>query len=223
MANENPQGASKETPRTGATRPSSETGGSKEKRGETQAMAPSSRRMARTEPSPSSFFGSGLLSTNPFMLMRRLFDDLDRMFEETGTGGGRPSTGPLERVAASREVLWMPRVDAIEREDRFIVRADLPGLGKDDIRLEVTDDGLILEGERRREVEEEREGVYRSEREYGGFRRLIPLPEGVDAEASEAKFDNGVLEVSFPLRKDRPRGRRIEIQEGSRGQEPTTH
>jgi len=88
------------------------------------------------------------------------------------------------------------------------------GLSKDDVRVELTDEGLVLEGERRSELEEEREGMYRSERSYGSFCRVIPLPEGCDASGAEAHFENGVLEITLPLPEAATRARRIEIQEG---------
>jgi HSP20 family protein len=89
------------------------------------------------------------------------------------------------------------------------------------VRAEIEGNELVLEGERRREVEEERGGRYRSERSYGSFRRAIPLPEGADAEHAEAHFDSGVLEVAIPLPQDQMRTRRIEIQEGK--QSPSVH
>ena len=107
----------------------------------------------------------------------------------------------------------------IEREGRFLVRADVPGLSPDDIRLEVRDGSLVLEGERRQEVEVEgKEGVYRSERMYGRFSRVIPLPQAADLDKAAARFENGVLEIEIPLREDAQR-RRIEIQGGSKPQE----
>jgi len=79
---------------------------------------------------------------------------------------------------------------------------------------------LVLEGERRSEIEEEREGAYRLERSYGSFRRAIPLPEGFDASGAEAHFDNGVLEITLPMPQAPSRSKRIEIQEGTPAQKP---
>jgi HSP20 family protein len=83
--------------------------------------------------------------------------------------------------------------------------------------VEVAEGALVLEGERRQEREVERSGMYRAERVYGTFRRMIPLPEGVDPESAEARFDNGVLEVTLRLPEEKARGRRIEIQSGKPG------
>ncbi|HKE82306.1 MAG TPA: Hsp20/alpha crystallin family protein [Vicinamibacterales bacterium] len=97
-----------------------------------------------------------------------------------------------------------------------MVRADLPGLKKDDVNVELTDDAITIRGERREEKQEEREGFWRSEREYGQFHRSIPLPEGVIAESAEATFNNGVLEVSMQAAPEEAnRGRKIEIKEKS--------
>jgi HSP20 family protein len=155
-------------------------------------------------------------ATSPFSLMRRMMDDLDRVFEEFGfrTGESSMARRELQRRAAGREAFWAPDVDVFEREGKLVVRADLPGLSKDDVRVEVQDGALVIEGERRHEREIERGGMYRAERIYGTFSRVIPLPEGVDPDAAEARFDNGVLEVSLGLSEEKARGKRIEIREG---------
>ena len=93
------------------------------------------------------------------------------------------------------------------------MRAELPGLSPEDVRVEVASDGsLVIEGERRSEMEAEEEGgVYRSERIYGRFARVIDLPEDVDVDRAQARFENGVLEISLPLSEQSQR-RTIQIQ-----------
>ena len=154
-------------------------------------------------------------TASPFTLMRRVAEDMDRMFESFGFGRGRfaPRFWPEipDRFAESELAVWAPEIEVFEREGQFVVRADLPGLKKDDVRVEVTDNALILEGERRKEQEERREGFYRTERSYGRFSRAIPLPEGVDTEDVKADFKNGVLEVRLPAPK-RPEQRRRQIE-----------
>jgi HSP20 family molecular chaperone IbpA/Arc/MetJ-type ribon-helix-helix transcriptional regulator len=86
-----------------------------------------------------------------------------------------------------------PAVEVRERDGNLVVSAELPGLNKDDVKVEVTGDGLVIQGERKREQEEERGGVHRSERSYGSFYRSIPLPEGANIEQAKAQFNNGVL------------------------------
>ena len=104
--------------------------------------------------------------------------------------------------------VWSPQIETFEREGQLVVRADLPGLKKDDVNVEITDDAITISGERRNEDEERREGYYRSERSYGSFFRSIPLPEGVNAEDANATFNNGVLEITMQAVKETNRGRR---------------
>jgi HSP20 family protein len=82
---------------------------------------------------------------------------------------------------------------------------------KDDVKLECTDEGLVLEGEKRREKESEEGGIHRSERSYGHFYRVIPLPEGADSDKSKAEFKDGVLRVTVPLPEQRHKARQIPI------------
>lgn len=164
------------------------------------------------------FLGSFAMNS-PFSLMRRMMEDLDRMFEEFGSprpAGGRAMTQGT-RDDLSRGGLagidWVPAIEAVERDGQLVVRADLPGLTKDDVRIQVTDEGLLIEGERRQQMEAEEEGgVYRSERVYGRFSRFLNLPDRVDPDKAQARFDNGVLEITIPMTDQGARGRRIEIQ-----------
>jgi HSP20 family protein len=98
-----------------------------------------------------------------------------------------------------------------ERPTALVVRAELPGLTRDDINIEVDEGTLRLWGESRQEKREEREGFIRTERSYGAFYRAIPLPDGADEDHISAEFRDGVLEVTVPL-SDTERGRRIEIR-----------
>jgi HSP20 family protein len=116
--------------------------------------------------------------------------------------------------------LWAPRVEVFQKGDRFIVRADLPGLKKDDVQVDLNDDTITIHGERRAEHEEQREGYYHSEREYGQFHRTVPLPGGVIADSAEASFRNGVLEISMQAPPaEATRGRRLEIKDTSQAGE----
>ena len=108
---------------------------------------------------------------------------------------------------------WMPAMDLVESEDHFVLRADLPGLAEEDVKLEVTGDTLTVSGERRFEHEAKKDGFYRLERGSGTFSRSLTLPEGVDADAIGATFDKGVLEVRIPKPEQR-RPRRVEIAVG---------
>jgi len=111
--------------------------------------------------------------------------------------------------------MWTPSVEVFERDNNLVVRAELPGLDKDEVRVEFTDDGLVIEGERRREREEGIEGGYRSEIEYGRFYRMIPLPEGVNMDQAQARMNNGVLEVTIPMAEARRPRRSIPVETGA--------
>jgi HSP20 family protein len=154
-------------------------------------------------------------SAGPFGMMRRFNDEMDRMFERMFEGHGFPS--------AERFAPWMtserfsPNVDVFERDGKLVIRADVPGLTRDDVKVEMTEDAVIIEGERKYEHEQREEGVYRTERGYGQFRREIPLPEGAKTDTATANFKNGVLEVTMEAPKPSQSRRRIQIQEGEPG------
>ena len=154
------------------------------------------------EEQPGPFFGG-----SPFALFRRLSDDMDRLF--FGGGQGLGSFGGVG-------MRFMPNVDVEEREDKILVRADLPGVDPEDFRVDIEDDGLVLQGERRNVREETRGGIRRSERSYGSFRRVIPLPQGANLEAADAHFENGVLEIEIPLQQQ-AKSRRLEVHSSGGG------
>jgi len=181
-----------------------------------------SRGMARRGLFGPSFFSMSpfaFLATSPFELIRQFTEELEQLSEQTTAGGStsmQPSTaGSMQKRpgAALGQGFFAPQIDVIERDGQLVIRADLPGMSKDDVRVEMTDDALIIEGERRYEHEENQAGVYRVERNYGVFRRVIPLPEGVSAENATATFRNGVLEIAMPAPQARSRSRQLEIKD----------
>ncbi len=188
-----------------APRPKTENG-----RGQTKEIVPSTSNV------PTVSDG------NPFALMRRFAREMDHLFEDFGLETGwhmprflRHGRKLFPRKAELAALEWSPRIDVIEREGQFVVRADLPGLSKEDVKVEVTDDAITIEGERKHEKKEEREGYYYSECSYGSFYRAIPLPEGADASKATAEFHKGVLEVSVPAPSlPGPKARRLEVKEG---------
>jgi HSP20 family protein len=160
--------------------------------------------------------------TTPFDFINRMSEEMDRTFDQLFRDFGMPRRSWLSRGAfrsAGREALWSPRVEAFQKDDRFIIRADLPGLKKDDVQVDVTENAIAIRGERREEHQEEREGYFHSERDYGQFYRTIPLPEGVITDSAQASFKNGVLEISMQAPPaEATRGRRIEIKESGEKQ-----
>jgi HSP20 family protein len=163
------------------------------------------------------------LANNPFQLFDRFADEMDRLFGDVGFGRGvlmpRSAFGTRSPWRGSSESTesWAPAIEVFQRNNELVVRADVPGLTKDDIKVDVTDDAITIEGERKRERQEEREGVYRSERSYGRFCRVVPLPDGAMADQAKATFSNGVLEVTLPAPPEQVRrGRRVEISEAKK-------
>ena len=149
-------------------------------------------------------------SRDPFMLMRILSADLDRMAENFGFGR---SFGLRDLMQQGRSGMWSPQIEVSEEEGQLKVCADLPGLTKDDVNVEITNDMIVLSGERKKEQEEKRKGYYRSERSYGSFSRTIPLPEGAKADDAKASFKDGVLEITVPTsQENRKQGRQVQIQ-----------
>lgn len=126
----------------------------------------------------------------PFEMMRRFTDQMDRMFTSMMPGGSTGERGGM--------TVWTPRTEMFERGDKMVVRVELPGTDKQDVRVSTTGDSLVIEGDRRQSEEQQRRGFYRSEWTYGHFHREIPLPESVDPKDVHAKFNNGVLEIEMP-------------------------
>src|SRR5581483_5455324 len=151
-------------------------------------------------------FGGGLFSMSPFALLREMTDLMDRSFGSTSQQrGGRSSPS-----------LWSPAVEVCQQDNNLTVWADLPGIDPNDVRLEIDNDQIVIQGERKQEHQEEREGFHRSERVYGSFYRSIPLPETAKAEDIKAEFHNGVLQITVPLEQPKSNRRQIQIQPGSK-------
>jgi HSP20 family protein len=183
---------------------SAQPSGEMQARGQGQRGGGMTRRGAYA-PSMFALSPGAVLSMSPFELMRRFTDELDRAFEGLGIARGF-GAGEIEA--------WTPSVEVFQQDNNLVVRAELPGMDPGDVRVEMTDGGLIIEGERRREREERLESGYRSEIEYGRFYRLIPLPEGANVDQAQARLNNGVLEVMIPMAEERPQRRSIPVETG---------
>jgi HSP20 family protein len=136
-------------------------------------------------------------SYGPFAMMRRLSEEMDRAFAGTFGSHGRGS--------------WSPAVEVRERDGNLEVTVELPGLTKEDVKLECTDEGLVIEGEKRQERQENEHGLHRSERSYGYFCRLIPLPNGAEPDKARAEFKDGLLQVKIPVADNQRQRRSIPI------------
>ena len=117
--------------------------------------------------------------------------DLDRFFDDFDRGLGlTPSRGEARA--------WAPAVDIYEDEKEIVVSADLPAMDEKDLDVRVEDNHLTIKGERKFENEEKKENYHRVERRYGSFERTFALPDNVDAEKIEAKYEKGALKVHLP-------------------------
>jgi HSP20 family protein len=143
-----------------------------------------------------------LIRWEPASEVDSLQSDFNRFFEGFF---GRPAAGTQR---------WAPAMDLSETDDALVLRADLPGLDRDDVSIEIKDNVLTVSGERRDAHEDERQGYHRVERSYGSFARSLTLPRGVDAASVSADFDKGVLEVRIPKPAERE-PHRVEIGAGA--------
>ena len=151
---------------------------------------------------------------NPFGMMRRFTENMERLFtdfEEFRFPNFFKDFAPFRMEYGTAK--WVPQIEVVQNNGQLLVRADLPGLTKEDVNVELTDDILTISGERKEEKEEKRDGYYRSERSYGSFYRKIPLPEGAKTEDAAATFRNGVLEITMPVPKVETSTRKLEIKE----------
>jgi HSP20 family protein len=158
-------------------------------------------------------------SRDPFAALRQMTTDFDRIFDEAGWPAFRWPVLRTQRFPDT--TAWNPQIDVFEKDHRLVTKVDLPGMKKDDVKVEVTDGYLAISGERKTEVEEKKNDIYRCERSFGSFYRAVPLPEGVKLEDVKASFADGVLEVSVPLpAKAAPAVRKVEIQEPVKAAKP---
>jgi len=199
-------------------------------RGEQQRNLETSRESSTARPSSSPRANldrqrggalplSALAGASPFSLVRRMMEDMDRLFSNFGSSQEQLDHAGLQRGTQSAlqpfspRNLWSPQVEVFERENNIVVRADLPGLTRDNVDVEIEDETLIIRGERRNDLEDKRDGYYRSERSYGSFYRAIPLPEGIDAGAANASFKDGVLEVTLTKPKQQvSKAKKVEVK-----------
>lgn len=149
---------------------------------------------------------------DPFALLRQMTGEFDRFFG--GPGWPAYRWPAFTNTALAGGTKWFPEVDVFEKDNRLVTKVDLPGMKKEDVKVEITDGHLAISGERKTEAEEKKDQFYRCEREYGSFYRAVPLPEGVTLENVTATFADGVLEVSIPMpAKQELAVRKVEIQE----------
>ncbi len=133
----------------------------------------------------------------PFSLMRAISDDIETFFNEMGMGVGR---WPISaRLFEKTHGAWLPVVEVEEKAGKLFVRAELPGLTRENVKVEIGENVLTIEGERTESTREKTDEYFRSERSYGHFSRTLALPETVKTDSAVATFKDGVLEVTFDI------------------------
>jgi HSP20 family protein len=146
---------------------------------------------------------------DPFSMMQQFADEMDQLFDSFFYG--TPARRSVRQSSAP--TLWSPELELSQSGNELRICVDLPGVSKDNVKIDVQDGALAIQGERREERSEggEQEGFRRTERRYGSFYRVIPLPEAADAEKAQAQMKDGVLEITVPLAPDK-QPRRLEIK-----------
>lgn len=141
------------------------------------------------------------LTLDPFAMMRRLSEEMDRAF---GSSFG------LTRTMGQRG-MWSPAIEVRELDNEVEITAELPGMNKENVKVEIANEQIVLEGERKVEEEKKEKGLVRSERSYGHFYRAIALPDGADADKAKAEFKDGILRISVPVADTKRHSKRIPI------------
>jgi len=128
----------------------------------------------------------------------RLFRELEETGRQFESLFGTPLLPAIWRRLPTEEREWSPALEVLEKEDRYVVKAELPGLKEEDVGVSVCDDTLTIRGEKKTEHEVKEDEYHWSERSYGSFLRTIRLPSNVDADKIEATYEEGILEIALP-------------------------
>jgi HSP20 family protein len=160
------------------------------------------KKPVRTELEPA--LPRGFEGAFNFPMFRRLGREIDFLFDRFGLE---------QRFFDPAETVWTPDVEMFRRDNAIVIRADVPGMKKEDFTVEIADGQIVLRGERKQEKEEKKDGYYRAERTYGSFLRTLALPEGVKVEEAKAALHDGVLEVTVPTTKVEEKKRTLVIEE----------
>ncbi len=139
---------------------------------------------------------------DPFKEISNLREEIDRIFDSFV--GRVPAT-------AEREYTWLPAINLEETDDEFIVKVELPGMKKEDVKISVSEDALTISGERKMEKEEKGKTYHRVEMAYGKFQRTITFPVEVKPDKAKATYKDGILTITVP-KSEKARPREIEIE-----------
>lgn len=140
-----------------------------------------------------------LVPWNPFKDMDNISREMANIFDRTPFGFFGKSISP--------------RVDVFETNDDIVLKAEIPGVSKEDLNVYIDENSIRLSGQTKKDVEHKDENVYRTERFYGSFSRTIPLPVEVKSEQAKAEYKDGILSITVPkVESSKMKGRRIDIQ-----------
>jgi len=138
----------------------------------------------------------------PFRDLHNMHAEMDRLFS---------TLWPRNDRDLNNGSLWTPAIDVYEDKEQIVVKAELPGVRKEDVSISLSEDVLTLKGERKYEKEEKKENYYRLEGSYGGFVRTIEIPRPIKADAVRADFKDGVLKIVLP-KAEESKTREIKIE-----------
>jgi HSP20 family protein len=147
-----------------------------------------------------------LIRWEPVAELNTIQNEMNRLFNNFfDTPTGRAGSGTARR--------WLPAMDLVETAESYMLRADLPGIADEDVKVQLEDNVLTISGQRRSELPSEQQGYHRLERAFGEFSRSLTLPNGVDPDSVQAHFDRGVLEIKIP-KPDQKKPRQVQIKLG---------
>lgn len=161
-------------------------------------------------PSLFDLHGGELFAMRPSLFLRQLSNEMDRMLSAASPASAESHGGS-----------WWPAIEVSHNEGNLNICAEIPGLKPEDVKVEVSDNDLVIRGERKQEHKDTRRGFYRSERSYGQFFRRIRLPEGANADEAKANFSSGELRITIPVAESKRRHREITIGSGESNKQPT--
>jgi HSP20 family protein len=148
---------------------------------------------------------------DPFEALDELQNEMLRLWGQAFPLMPRPLSRSLRRIAPT-PMTWMPSVDVYQQDGNLMVKAELPGVKKEDIDITLDQGDLVIRGERKAEHEVKEDQYYRMECSYGSFYRRIPLPSGVKADQIKATYKDGVLEVHIPTpAQEQPQAQKVPV------------
>ena len=145
-----------------------------------------------------------LVKWDPFRELEEMSNQINRLFV-------RPSVWQAQNREAMTVADWTPTVDISETEAEYVIKAELPEVKKEDVKITVEDGVLTIQGERRRETEEKAKKFHRVERSYGRFVRTFTLPDSVDETGVKAVYTDGVLNLRLP-KSEKAKPKQIEVK-----------